>query len=478
MKTYEELSGGEGRRVFFRAERYKARDLFRRTLPELNLNHTPHQLADISLSGLAAFTAPNSEESITPDRRVSVQLKLNHSTLFEGEGEVVRTEPTRFGTKLGLRLMDRSFNVPEVVSRYKELLLRDSVDEFANVEPGAHVSPEYRTLVADTLQLLRSYRNGLSQLQEANFDGNRLNDLIASCEERIIPQWRELWLRGNELSEAVMDDPVALKATKKFTELVLTPEFNAGAIWKRSYEKPLGYPGDYQIMNMVYDWQRIGSSPYENLVHRLGLDVAECIATRMVMMRQTIAETVLEKRDRPARITSLGCGSAREVGDYLSIQSIPNPAHFTLIDQDHGALGMAYERTYPEVIRHGGKANVTCLHAAFSQLFKTSELLGKLPPQDFIYSVGLVDYLQARRGKAWVESLFSCVAPGGKLIISNMYKTPLSNLWPMEFLTDWTVIYRTEQEMMEFAADIPDAVAETSLDPTGRVCLLTVHKKA
>jgi len=48
----------------------------------------------------------------------------------------------------------------------------------------------------------------------------------------------------------------------------------------------------------------------------------------------------------------------------------------------------------------------------------------------------------------------------------------------MEFICDWNVIYRDEREMLALAEGMPNAVVETSLDPTGRVILLTVHKKA
>lgn len=478
MRTYEELSGGEGRRVFFRAERFRARDLFQRAMPRLMLDQTPFTLCDVSVSGFAAFAPPKSEDVYNPEMRVAVQLAVGDSYLFEGTGEVARVEPTQTGTKLGIRLLDRSFNVPQVVSKYKEITLRTDLAGFARMEPGAGVTAEYRTLCADTLHLLRSYRAGLERISQTKLDDGAAAELLASCEEQILPQWRALWHRGNALAEAVMDDLDALAATKKFTELVLTPEFMAGAIWKRSYEKPLGYPGDFQIMNMVYDWRREGGSLYEKLVHRLGLDVAECIATRMVMMRQEIAKTVLAGSQGAAKITTLGCGPAREIIDYLKLRELPRAAHLTLIDQDHGALELAYEATHPEVIRLHKQANVTCLHASFSQLFKTRELFGAIGAQDFVYSVGLIDYLQTRRAKAWISSLYTFVAPGGKLIISNMYKTPGSNLWPMEFICDWNVIYRDEREMLALAEGIPNAVAETSLDPTGRVILLTVHKKA
>jgi hypothetical protein len=68
-----------------------------------------------------------------------------------------------------------------------------------------------------------------------------------------------------------MDTPDVLRATKLFTEQVLTPEFMGGPIWNRSYRKPFGYPGDFQMMNYVYEWLPRGATVYEKLLHRLGL---------------------------------------------------------------------------------------------------------------------------------------------------------------------------------------------------------------
>jgi hypothetical protein len=232
-------------------------------------------------------------------------------------------------------------------------------------------------------------------------------------------------------------------------------------------------------MDMVYNWQLLGATLFDQLLHRLGLEVAECIATRMVMMRQTIAETVLKggADGGPARITSLGSGPAREVIDYLDLAHMPGQARFTLIDQDHGALSQAYEQSYPKVLRHRGAAEVTCLNASFIQIMKAGELFGKLPPQDLIYTVGLVDYFQPRRAKALLASLYSHLAPGGTVIIGNMHETAQSNLWPMEFICDWNIVYRTEREMMELAEGLPAESVRTELDPTGRVVFVVVKKR-
>jgi chemotaxis methyl-accepting protein methylase len=256
----------------------------------------------------------------------------------------------------------------------------------------------------------------------------------------------------------------------------------AGPIWNRSYSKPLGYPGDFQIMSMVYDWRREGATLYEKLSHRLGLDVAECIATRMTQMRAAIADTVLHApaaiaEGRQVRIASLGCGPAREVVDYLGVAELPRRVDFTLIDQDHEALTAAYERTYPAVVRQAGRTSVSCLNASFVQLLR-GELFEKLPPQDLIYTVGLIDYLVPKRVKSLVTTLYNSLAVGGTLIVGNMHRTPGGNLWPMEFITDWNILYRDAHDMAAFASGLPGATFETCYDSTRRVVLVTIKKQA
>ena len=477
MKTYEELTGGEGRRVFYRAERFRTRDLFKRSAPDLAIDGTSHELVDMSLSGLGARAAQGSNDLRSPGARVHVQLGLHGIALFEGTGEVARVEPTPVGTKIGLRLVDRCLNIGQLVSKYQELLIRSDLASFVG-QADSCVTPEYRTLCADMVHLMRTYRAGLERFEATKPEPAAAADMLAACEERILPSWRALWRQGNALVMPIMDDPAALRATKRFTELLITPDFLAGAIVRRSYEKPLGYPGDFQIMNMIYDWQRVGDRLFDKLMHRLGLEPGESIVTRMVMMRQAIAKTVSQNAGRMTRVASIGSGPAREVVDFLQLRELPGSVQFTLVDQDHGALSHAYERTYSEVMRLRGQASVACLHASFSQLLKAGDLFGALPPQDLIYTAGLVDYLAPRRAKALAASLYDRLAPGGALIIGNLAKTPESCLWPLEFICDWSLVYRDERDMRALAADLPGASVEVVHDWTGRVCVLTVRRAA
>ena len=487
MKSYEQLLGAEGRRVFFRAERFKAKELLSPKLVSLDVDDIPLRLIDFSLSGVAAVDAPAADWSERVGETVTVRIGVGRETAHQGRGHICRVETTTMGPKLGIRFVEGYLDVGELMARHEEVALRQELDGSLEAEIDS-ICPGYRLLCADVLYFLRRYKTTLERVAETaqpvigRRNRHRLDELLDYCEEKAIPDWRRLWARGDELVASIMGDPEKLRAVKRFTELVVTPEFMAAPIWQRSYEKPLGYPGDFQVMRQVYDWQRIGDTAYGRLVHRLGLDVAECIATRMVAIKQTIAETVAAAPDDGERVNilSLGCGPAQEVANYLHVPKLPHPVSFTLIDQDETALSFAYEQTLPEVARFNGQAAVSCLHVSFTQLLKAWSVLGELPKQDLIYSVGLIDYLALRRARTLITTLYEQLKPGGQLVIGNMRETAMSNLWPMEFICDWTVIYRDEADMRALVEGLSPApvIEAVTPDRTGRVYLLYARKPA
>jgi len=474
MRTYEELSGAQGREVFYRAERYRVTDLFRHGRPGLLLDASSYTVQDLSISGLGARAGKGANEIPAVGRSVSVQLEISKIPIFEGRGEIARIEPTSAGLKVGVRLLDRCLDIAALVASYEKARIAADLDEWT--DPDAMVSPEYRQLCADVLYLLRRHRLILERFEATRHDEHAASQMLATCEERVIPRWRTLWRRGNDLVAQVAGNPDAWQAVKRYTEAVLTPEFILGAFARRCYEKPLGYPGDYEAMNMAYDWRREGEGLSHQLIHRVGLEVGECIANRMIMMRHAIARAVTGQGDGPVRIASLGCGPAREIIDYLTIAALPRRVEFTPIDQDQSALASVYERALPEILRHKGRASIACLHSSFTELLKAGELFDKLPPQDLIYSVGLIDYLTPRLSKALVETLYDRLAPGGQLLIGNMKAGPDSTLWPVEFITDWSLNYRTPREMLELGADLSQASLEVLPEYTDRVCVLSVKK--
>ena len=476
--TYEDLRGSTGRRAFFRPQRYDAADIFPTPPPRVTLADAVWRISDISLSGIAITSKETPDTDISIGESAPLSIDQSGVSLFQGRATVMRIEPSGFGSKLALRFDENFIDIPALRKKDAQARLRG---QFATLQPTSNdaVTAEYRILCSDILATLRSYRSFLEQRNDMiDTSKNDSNGTFELCLEQMMPQWRELWLRGNAATEAVMHDKERLGALKKLTELVLTPEFNHGPIWERSYSKPLGYPGDFQVMNYVYDWKREGNSTYGQIIHRLGLDVAECIGTRMDVVIDTVLRIAKTKpAGETARILSLGSGPAREVKQiYEQTTRGTTKFEYTLVDQEEQALQYAYEGNYPAAMAHGAGAKINCLNLSFTDILRGNLDDKNAYDQDMVYSVGLFDYLKDRRARALSKSLFDLVKPGGLLVLGNMNKCELSNLWPMECLTDWRLYYRDDAEMLGWAEGLDKQTAWTEVEPTGRVRLLFIRK--
>ena len=482
MLAYEELKGSHGREVWVRATRYDARKLFPNVPPRVNVGSSWFKLHNISLGGLAVVCNHTTEDIPEIGEIVPLSIQQSGLPIFEGNARVARRETTVFGSKIAFTLVNGFIEFDKLLSRNLQARIA-AQSALIGGETVVPVAQEYRAFCADFLKMFGSFRDLLQENHKLAKSFEREFDADAAynaCEARLLQNWRAMWRAGNDLVRGVMADPAALDATKMFTEIVITPEMRHGAFQERSYAKPLGYPGDFELMNQIYDWRRVGASVYDMLVHRAGLDTAECVKTRMEIVLESIASVVAEKgAARTARILSLGCGPAREVELYLSSKNLHGRrVEFTLVDQEQAALNYALEKTYPHVLVSAGHANVQCLNLSFIDIFRSAVgTFGNLPPQDLIYSVGLLDYLADRRVKTIVQRLYSMLTPGGLMILGNMNDTGLSTLWPMEFIVDWPLYYRTEADMLGWTQGLGCAKAWTTTDATDRVRLLYIQKR-
>lgn len=476
MKTYDELSGAEGRRIYYRPERFSVKSLFQGPLPATDIGDVPHRLSDISLSGLAATTTRTDRLFDTNDI-VPVRLRLNNTTIHEGRGKITRIEPTFEGTKVALTFVDGYLDIPVLLSRYKEQSLHHELNR--HLYTDQHLIPSsYKLICTDFLHTLRKYRRVLAQwsLENPGRPDPDGGEVLNMCFEHFKATWHQFQREANDEIEAMAGDPAAISAMKVWTETLITPDLVQGPIWLQSYEKPLGYPGDHLVMDYVYTGTDDGETPFARFAHRLGMDALECVATRMNMIQGIIAREVVKHPDVRTDITNLACGTAQEIVDTLQQRDLPGAMKISLIDQDEKALTHAYNATYPDVVRHHGKVSVQAFHSSFVELMKGGALRDVLPQQDLIYSVGLFDYLKQKRSKLLLESLYAKVKPGGLVVIGNLKRSRNSGLWAAEMVCDWAMHYRTEEEMRGLAKDIPYEDLEIRTDPTDRIFILSIRK--
>jgi len=220
-------------------------------------------------------------------------------------------------------------------------------------------------------------------------------------------------------------------------------------ITRRSFERPRGYAGDPIMLDLQYDFEKVIPLPDEERQ----LDISELLnyeinrighASHAVRARRRLlARKIDETSERVANpyILSLACGNLRESLDSFAVKN-KSIGKFVAIDQDEEALAVA-----TETIKDFGET----IQASFVDIIRNKVTLPKF---DYIYSLGLYDYLSDKIAKRLTSKLFQLLNPGGRLLIAN-YLPNSNSLGYMEAVMDWWLIYRNNEQMLELTEQIP-----------------------
>jgi extracellular factor (EF) 3-hydroxypalmitic acid methyl ester biosynthesis protein len=465
VRSYEDLKGGQGRAIYYRAKRLRARALLTRIAPSVEVGECAVRVHDLSTTGLSYWVEATDSLPET-GVRLPVRLSLGEVKAFSAEGEIVRHQPVGGRTKVALRFLDDHLTTGTLRA------LHDRVDFERSVAQGLDayrdVPAAYRAACAEAHLFFEHWRRLLDQREQqlraseaAGTLALRLAETEASVEEQMRAEWREVHTAANDASEDIIEGD-ALAASKRYTETLLTPVMHASPFLSRCHLKPRGYPGDYLAMSWMYEGQRRGETIFGRLLDQLGLEerLAATVPVRKRFLVSQIAACAGEAAKRhegPVRIVSVGAGPAREVVDYLDQTPSTTPMEFILIDQDEQALAFTADALHRSALKHAGRVRILCRHVSFSQLFGLPELLSEVSGADMIYSAGLLDYLRDDVARALLSTCFGLLREGGRLVVGNAAATP-GVRWMPEFVLDWTMLYRTESELRALAQDLGGTV--------------------
>ena len=449
----------------------------------LQVDGMPHRIKNLSMNGVAFYATETTETKAIGDQ-VAISLLVGPESAYEGHGEIVRLEEGRRGSLIGLRLAPGFIDIARLIRRHDELAVRWDLDRGADGELDL-VAPEYRQLCADMLYELRHYRSLAERSEQlmrtdGTIDAERYEQTRVSYFTRLAERWERLRARANVLCEPAFQSGDVLAAYKRLTERLVATEFLNSPAGHRCRDKPLGYPGDFIIMNYFYEQAWRGDHLYGELLHKLVVShpLARCVTPRMEMLRSQIAATQVRFRadSQPIRIANLGSGPAREMETFLSQGMASGPLHLTLIDQDEQALSFAHDRIRAAAAKADAVVDLQCLHLSFGQLLSSPLFMDGFASQHLVYTAGLVDYLREGTARRVIAALFSRLAPGGTLVVGNMRRRN-DVAWTPEFLLDWSLIYRDEAEMLALAAGLNTADVRLELDPSGCTYLLFLKSR-
>ncbi len=241
-------------------------------------------------------------------------------------------------------------------------------------------------------------------------------------------------------------------------------------ITRRCYAKPRGYAGDAVLLDMIYER---GPRQWDD-VSSIGRKVCEFLVdtptSRGVRNRRDLVAAkidALARRVARPRVLSIACGHLREA--RVSQAAADNRlAAYIAFDQDPESLAV--------VKREHSRGGVQSSHGMVKQLV-TGEV--RFLDLDFAYAAGLYDYLNDDFAAKLTAVMFASLRRGGKALVAN-FAPEAPERGYMEAFMDWNVIYRSEDEVAQFASLIPtEQIAEMEVyrDPCGSIIYLELTRR-
>lgn len=267
---------------------------------------------------------------------------------------------------------------------------------------------------------------------------------------------------------------------KQFAQRDLLPLTMPSPFFHRVFTKPLGYVGDYGMVNMMYQNQRGGRTTYAQIVDYwlLQLGPAEAHRNRIVMLEQTLTELVeaARQKSKPLRILNIGCGPVQELQLFFSRNKSVPPMSIDLLDFNSETLDYAKSQLTKFVSDVNEPPTITYTLKSVQDLLKQAiEKTDAVERYDFVYCAGLFDYLSDRVSSKLVRLFYHWCVPGGTVLVTNVHASnPVKGL--MEHAMEWHLVLRSDADMLSLVPNM--AKSKIYSDTTGINVFLEIYKSS
>ncbi len=244
--------------------------------------------------------------------------------------------------------------------------------------------------------------------------------------------------------------------------------------------KPRGYSGDSRMMSLIYANDYRGESTFAKLLfkHSAAHPASQAVRNRRDLIAKEIKEfgrRIQPGPDRKIKVLSVASGAATEMWDIFNTPGDCDGFEISLLDQDGLALAEARQTAEQVEKRLGRKITIDYLNYSVRTMLMAPGLKNGLGKYDFIYSMGLFDYLTPRVGRALMSRLCSILNDDGELLVGNFHVSNPSRHY-MEYWVDWVLYYRTEEELRALVNGSPVRDVDVYFEDTRSQMFIRVRK--
>jgi len=255
-----------------------------------------------------------------------------------------------------------------------------------------------------------------------------------------------------------------------------------GTLQRRAKEKPRGYAGDYELLQMILT-EQVDDHPlgraFDQFFQNQAAPLAVRSRNRMIASEIVAGQTAAVRHDgliRPYHVVSIGSGPASDVRDALESMPLARRRNVkvTLLDIDPDSLDFARGQLLP-LLREER------LSTRRVNLFRLAEqaTADNPPTGDMIVCSGLCDYLSDHVAASLLSLFWTRLEPGGTLLLGNFAPHNPTRAY-MEWIGNWYLVYRTCEQLTELgrAAGIPPAAQSITAESLGVDLFLRAEKPA
>ena len=296
-----------------------------------------------------------------------------------------------------------------------------------------------------------------------------------------MPPLASLFERFEEACKSI--EPDLRPAHRYYVKRQLHPLVLCAPFMYRTFQKPLGYAGDYEMVNMMVRDACEGASIFAKILNIFFLNTPPVVAhrNRIESLHASLVEETCraQRQGRTARVFNLGCGPAKEIQDFLSQSDLSDKAQFTLMDFSDETLGHTEAVMSGLTRKHNRSTPIQFVRKSVAQLLK--EANKPMSPYasanyDLVYCAGLFDYLEDHVCERLMNVFYGMLAPGGLLLATNVDQSNPNRNW-MEYCVDWNLIHRNHKHLASLRprGAAPDDVRVVA-EPSGVNIFIHVRK--